>query len=95
MSQMSDEQIDSGFRALADHNRRTIIQMVHSRPGITLQEISEAFPISRFAVMNHINTVERAGLIRSEKESIYRHFYGIPEAMDSLFASWKSKLEVE
>lgn len=93
MALLREEEIDARFKALADHNRRTIITMVHRKPGITLQEISSAFGISRFAVMNHINLVERAGLIRSEKESIYRHFYPIHGTTAELFESWQAQLE--
>lgn len=87
-----DDLLDSGFKALADHNRRNIIRMVHEQPGITLQEISGTFPISRFAVMNHINIVEGAGIIRSEKESIYRHFYPVTGAMERVFDTWLASL---
>ena len=93
MPTLSEDEVDARFKALADHNRRTIITMVHRRPGITMQEISAAFAISRFAVMNHINLVERAGLIRSEKESIYRHFYPVPGSTAELFESWHATLK--
>ncbi|MFW6232313.1 MAG: winged helix-turn-helix domain-containing protein [Spirochaetota bacterium] len=95
MPTLSDEEIDARFKALADHNRRVIIAMVYRNPGITLQEISAKFPISRFAVMNHINLVERSGLIRSEKESIYRHFYPVHGSTDELFESWRKRIEEE
>ncbi len=91
VASLSEEQVDARFKALADHNRRTIITMVHDQPGISLQEISSEFRISRFAVMNHINLVEKAGLIRSEKDSIYRRFYPVERATEELFEEWRRR----
>lgn len=93
MEELPNDELDARFRALADHNRRTMILMVTERPGITLQEVSAAFPISRFAVMSHINILEKAGILRSEKESIYRHFFPVAGSMSALFDAWMSRVE--
>ena len=83
------------FRALADHNRRTIVEIVHRQPGITLQELCAEFPTSRFAVMKHINILEDAGFIRSEKRSIYRVLSFVPGSTDGLVASWFRRFSEE
>ncbi|MCG8478413.1 MAG: helix-turn-helix domain-containing protein [Spirochaetales bacterium] len=86
-----EERDDLRFKALADHNRRAIVETVYRRPGITLQELCAEFPISRFAVMKHINILEDAGFIASEKRSIYRVFWFVPGSMKSLLESWFSQ----
>lgn len=86
-----DERNDLQFKALADHNRRTIIEIVHARPGITLQELCAEFPVSRFAVMKHINILEDAGFIISEKQSIYRVFSFVPGSTNQLVEAWFSR----
>ncbi len=85
------ERDDLQFKALADHNRRAIVEIVYRRPGITLQELCAEFPISRFAVMKHINILEDAGFIESEKRSIYRVFSFVPGSTTSFARSWFSQ----
>ena len=90
-----EEQEDRQFKALADHNRRTIVEIVFRKPGITLQELCAEFPMSRFAVMKHINILEDAGLIASTKRSIYRVFSFVPHSTASLVESWFSQFNRE
>lgn len=89
----SGEQQDLQFKALADHNRRAILEIVHRQPGITLQELSAQFPVSRFATMKHINILEDAGFLQSQKRSIYRVFTLRPGALRAFAATWFAQFE--
>jgi DNA-binding transcriptional ArsR family regulator len=49
--------------ALSDPLRRRVLEAVAGRPGATVTEICEAFDVSRFAIMRHLNVLEESGLI--------------------------------
>lgn len=68
---MSDEQqLAAVFFALSDRQRRGVLQEVARRPEATVTEICNAFAVSRFAIMRHLNVLEEAGLI--EREAVGR-----------------------
>ncbi len=67
---MNAEQLDRVFRALADPTRRRIIDQLRRRPNQSLFEICAASAaedgtaISRQAITQHLDMLERAGLIQ-------------------------------
>jgi len=68
---VSDEQqLAAVFFALSDGQRRRVLQEVARRPEATVTEICNAFAVSRFAIMRHLNVLEEAGLI--EREAVGR-----------------------
>ena len=68
---MEDEQIDLIFKALAHPERRRILASLHERPAQSLFEIcASAFaegaqPLSRQTVSQHLDALERAGLLEA------------------------------
>ena len=54
------------FSALADGNRRTIIELLGSG-GRSVRELADALPISRHAVSRHLRVLKEAGLVRDNK----------------------------
>ena len=54
------------WRALADPTRRLILDLLRERPRVT-GEIAAQFPISRIAVMRHLEVLSEAGLVTSRK----------------------------
>lgn len=63
--------IDQIFSALADGNRRKIIELLHSKEA-TLLELAEHFPISFQALSKHIKILESAQILHKEKQGKYR-----------------------
>ena len=67
---MESEQLDRIFKALADHNRRRIIDCLREQHDQTLFQICAAAvaegekAISRQAITQHLDMLEKAGLIR-------------------------------
>lgn len=56
------------FFAIADSKRRQIIeQLAEEKNALTLNAISDRFPISRQAVRKHVTILHEAGLVRFEK----------------------------
>ena len=62
------------WRALADPTRRRILDLLRERPLIT-GEIAAQFPISRIAVMRHLEVLAEAGLATSRKRGRERWHY--------------------
>lgn len=68
---MLDDQIDLVFKALAHPERRRILASLHKRPGQSLFEIcvssiaEHGQPLSRQTISQHLDMLERAGLIET------------------------------
>jgi uncharacterized protein YndB with AHSA1/START domain len=56
------------FRALADPGRRVLLDRLFERDGQTLGELCAALPgMTRFGVMKHLDVLETAGLVTTQK----------------------------
>lgn len=64
-------QMDRVFHALADGNRRAMIDRL-SRSTLTVSELREPLGISMPATMQHLAVLEDAGLVRSRKQGRVR-----------------------
>lgn len=64
------------FRALADPNRRELLDRLYERDGQTLGELCEYLPdMTRFGVMKHLGVLEEADLVTTLKAGREkRHF---------------------
>ena len=69
---MNDDELDRVFKALGDPTRRRIIDRLRERPGQSLFEIcarsvaEDSTALSRQAVTQHLDMLEKAGLVRVE-----------------------------
>ena len=63
--------IDRVFAALADKNRRKIIELLHEKDS-TLLELADFFPISFQALSKHIKILESAQILTKEKQGKFR-----------------------
>jgi len=82
---------DEVFKALADPNRRRILDLVKARPGITVSELAESFEFTRYAVMKHLRVLERAGLIVPRRAGRKKelHLNAIP--IQTIYDRWISQ----
>jgi DNA-binding transcriptional ArsR family regulator len=62
-----DAQLDAVFHALADSTRRRIVAGLARGPA-SVGELAAPFAISLPAVSKHLDVLERAGLIRRERD---------------------------
>jgi DNA-binding transcriptional ArsR family regulator len=60
------EPVDCVFHALADPNRRIIVERL-SRGPATVSELAQPLPMSPSAVVQHLQVLQVSGLVRSEK----------------------------
>jgi DNA-binding transcriptional ArsR family regulator len=59
------------FSALADNNRRKIIELLHEK-DTTLLELAKSFPISFQALSKHIKILESVNILQKEKQGKFR-----------------------
>ena len=55
------------FKALADPTRRSLLDELYRDDGQTLTALHERLPMTRFGVMKHLNVLEAAGLVVTQK----------------------------
>jgi DNA-binding transcriptional ArsR family regulator len=59
-------QVELLLQALADPTRRRIVERLGQGPA-TVKQLAEPLPISLAAVMQHLQVLERVGLVESQK----------------------------
>jgi DNA-binding transcriptional ArsR family regulator len=87
---------DAVLRALADPNRRRILQLVRNRE-LPAGQIATHFDITQQAVSQHLQVLERAGLL-SERRAGTKRLYSLrPESLEPvrlvLAELWPDALE--
>src|SRR5215468_5087265 len=75
------------WRALADPTRRQILDLLRQRPRV-IGEIAAQFPISRIAVMRHLDVLSQAGLVSSRKRGRERWHYLNAVPLQKLHRRW-------
>jgi DNA-binding transcriptional ArsR family regulator len=61
------ESSDSVFAALADPTRRRLLDQLSSEGPLSATDLADRYPVSRQAVVKHLNALAAAGLLRSER----------------------------
>jgi DNA-binding transcriptional ArsR family regulator/uncharacterized protein YndB with AHSA1/START domain len=75
------------WRALADPTRRRILDLLREQPRVT-GEIAAQFPVSRIAVMRHLDVLSQAGLVTSRKRGRQRWHYLNTVPLQKLHRRW-------
>lgn len=66
MSIAEPQQLDQAFHALADANRRAIVTRL-TRGAASVSELARPLGVSLPTVLQHLDVLQRSGLVRSEK----------------------------
>ncbi|MEA2210437.1 MAG: hypothetical protein QOF83_385 [Solirubrobacteraceae bacterium] len=66
MPSAEPQQLDRAFHALADSNRRAIIVQL-TRGAASVSELATPLGVSLPTVLQHLDVLQRSGLVRSEK----------------------------
>jgi DNA-binding transcriptional ArsR family regulator len=87
------------FSALADPNRRFLLEALADRETATATELAADLPVTRQAVAKHLSALSTAGLVtanRRGRETLYRLTPGpLAEAMswmERVGAQWDARL---
>jgi DNA-binding transcriptional ArsR family regulator len=82
------------YRALADPTRRTILDELTDRDGQTLFEIcsrlimKHGIGASRQAISQHLDVLENAGLVRTERSGRYKFHYLDTTPLSEIAERW-------
>lgn len=83
---------DLVFKALADPTRRTLLDRLYERDGLTLGELESAVPdLTRFGVMKHLGVLEQANLVITRKQGRHKHHYLNPVPIREIYERWLDK----
>ena len=86
------EELEPAFRALADVNRRTLLDRLHERDGQTLGELEAALPhMTRFGVMKHLRVLEDAHLVTTRREGRRKLHFLNPVPIRLIADRWISR----
>jgi DNA-binding transcriptional ArsR family regulator len=77
-----DEHLDAVFHALSDMTRRRLIDRLSQGP-ISVSELAAPFSISLAAISKHLDVLERAGVVRRERDGRFQRCHLTPQALDS------------
>lgn len=91
---------DPVFAALGDPTRRQILRAVGRRGHATATELAGELPVSRQAVVKHLQALAAAGLVGSERIGREQRFQLTPAPLDEALrwmvevgAAWDDRLE--
>jgi DNA-binding transcriptional ArsR family regulator len=81
--------LDRLFIALADANRRAMIERLSAKPA-SVSEIARQLNIALPSALKHLAVLEAGGVVRSDKPGRVRTFHLVPNAFRGLEA-WVAK----
>lgn len=87
--------MDSVFHALASATRRQMLDIVKDRPGCGVVDVCRYFDVSRIAVLKHLNVLEQAQLIVSEKQGRVRRLYFNAAPIQLIYERWTTDYSSE
>lgn len=97
---MSPGDLDAVLTALAEPTRRRLLDALAERGEASASVLAQGVPVSRQAVIKHLNVLDAAGLVtarRSGREVLYRprpdRLADAAHRMSELAAAWEARLE--
>ena len=88
---MKPDEMDAVFAALALEGRRRILDILKKEPGCNVNRVCEFFDIGRIAVMKHLDVLEGANLVISEKVGRERQLYFNPVPIHMIYDRWTTE----
>ena len=85
--------MDKAFKALADPNRRRLLDRLHARNGQTLGDLCEDLAMSRQAVSKHLTLLEEANLLAAVKSGREKLHFINPTPINDIAERWIGKFE--
>lgn len=83
--------MDNLFQALASATRREILDIIRDAPGCSVMHVCRYFDVSRIAVMKHLNILEKANLLISEKQGRTRRLYFNATPIQMIYERWTTE----
>ena len=90
---MSLSERDAVFAALADENRRVLLERLRRNNGQTLGRLCEGLPISRQAVTKHLVALEEASLVVSQRRGREKLHFLNPVPIHAIAMRWLKQFD--
>jgi DNA-binding transcriptional ArsR family regulator len=84
---------DSVFRALADANRRRLLDRLHGNNGQTLGALCQGLDMTRQAVAKHLSILEAANLVSCRRQGREKLHFINPVPINEIAERWIGKFE--
>ena len=85
--------MDEVFRALADASRRSLLDRLHAKNGLTLNELCDGLAMTRQAVTKHLGILEEANLVTTLRHGREKLHYLNPVPIHQIGERWIKKFE--
>ena len=87
------QDVDRVFKALADRNRRRLLDLLHAENGQTLGALAEHLDMTRQAVTKHLTLLEAANLVVTVWRGREKLHYLNPVPISEIHERWIGKFE--
>ena len=81
------------FKAIADPNRRKLLDLLHAHDGRTLNELCEHLDMTRQGVTQHLNLLEAANLVATTWRGREKLHFLNPVPLQEIHDRWIVKFE--
>jgi DNA-binding transcriptional ArsR family regulator len=88
------EEVDNVLVALADPTRRQLLDLLAAHGEVTATTLAERLPVSRQAVVKHLNVLDAAGLVSGRRVGREVRYAVRPTALDAT-ARWMAGLAAD
>ena len=85
--------IDAVFRALADENRRALLDRLFAENGQTLGALGDGLQMTRQAVSKHLAILQAANLVSTQKVGRRKLHFLNPVPINEIAERWIGKFE--
>jgi DNA-binding transcriptional ArsR family regulator len=99
VDELTDEEVDAVFHALADPTRRDILRRC-TRETPSVSRLADLYPMSFAAVQKHVAVLERAGLVSKARHGREQRVHSqraavarARRALAELEAAWRGRVE--
>ena len=83
------------FKALADPNRRTLLDRLCEKNGQTLGQLCESMDMTRQSVTQHLGLLEDANLVSTVRRGREKLHFINPVPLHEVYERWVRKFEEE
>lgn len=83
--------MDPIFKALADKNRRWMLDRLHRQPGLTLSALISGLGMTRQSASRHVSILAKAGLIVTHRSGREKRHYLDPVPVAEISDRWLDK----
>lgn len=85
--------MDEVFRALADPNRRALLDSLNTRNGQTLRELCSGLAMARQSVSKHLAVLETAGLVTTARRGREKHHFLDAAPINAIADRWINRYD--